>query len=219
MAYTTPCEPRSTARSSRRGSRIALRLAVTCALALGTLALAASPQRAAAQDDGTPGTRQPGGLMDQSLKLRPHMLSFFAGLHYGYLGGYGFPLTIGGRYYIPLVHEGFIPSLNDEFGLEFGLDLNIMFLSSFYAKSESTVFGFGVPVDAMWDFHFTPNFDAYAKLGLVLGNVFGSSLYGYGGFWWTIRSAVGLRYKLTDTMYFRAEVGWPAIIAGLGFAL
>jgi hypothetical protein len=161
----------------------------------------------------TPATEQPGGIKDSSPQSRPMMISAFTGLHYGHFSGYGFPMLIGGRFSIPIVPDGFIPSLNDEFGLEFGMDFDITFLSSAY--NDSVLFGFGIPADAMWDFHITPKFDAYAKIGVVIGSVFNS---GY-GFWWTFRSAVGLRLKLNDVMYFRAEVGYPAIMAGLGFAL
>ena len=118
--------------------------------------------------------------------------------------------------YIPIVPNGFIPSLNDEFGLEFGLDFTFTFLSDTYAyRDQNVLVGFGIPADAMWDFHFSPRFDAYAKLGFVFGTVFSEN---YGGFWWTVRTAVGLRLKLNEVLYFRAEVGYPAIMAGLGFA-
>jgi hypothetical protein len=198
--------------SHRRSSHRAITL-LSAGLALAIAIFSAAPNIAAAQES-QPGTRQPGGLMDASLTARPMMLSFFTGLHYGYFAAYGLPLTFGGRFYIPLVHEGFIPSLNDEFGLEFGLDLNITFLASRYA--DSSVFGFGVPADVMWDFHITPNFDAYAKLGLVVGSIVSNETYG--GFWWTIRSAVGLRLKISEGLYFRAEAGFPSIIAGIGLA-
>jgi hypothetical protein len=92
--------------------------------------------------------------------------------------------------------------------------LDFTFLSTRY--TDSVLVGFGIPADAMWDFHFSAKFDAYAKLGFVFGTVFNS---GYDGFWWTFRSAIGLRLKLNESMYFRAEVGYPAIMAGLGFAL
>jgi hypothetical protein len=202
-----------TREQTRRSNSRAISLRpVALALALCAFA-AAAPKLASAQEEGQSGTHAPGGLMDASPQARPMMLSFFTGFHYGHYAALGLPLTFGGRFYIPLVQDGFIPSLNDEFGLEFGLDFNITFLSSIY--TESSVFGFGVPVDVLWDFHITPNFDAYAKAGLVIGSVFSDRTYG--GFWWTIRSAVGLRLKITEGLYFRAEAGYPSIIAGLGF--
>lgn len=184
-------------------------------LVCGALAMFVA-QPAAAQDTAAtvrPVSSEVDSIKDASPKDRPQMLSFFTGIHYGHFAGYGFPLQIGGRYYIPIVPDGFLPTVNDEFGLEFGLDFTFTFLSSLY--QDSVLVGFGVPADAVWDFHFSAKFDAYAKLGFVFGSVFNS---GYDGFWWTIRSAVGLRLKLNEMLYFRAEVGYPSIMAGLGFA-
>jgi hypothetical protein len=183
--------------------RAALPWLVCGALALGTVVLA-SPEVARA-DEGASGT-----LRDSSFHARPQMVSVFTGFLLNRFVSYGFPFTIGGRYYYPIVPTGFIPSLNDEFGIEGGLDFLFLFGHDTYA-------GFSIPIDAMWDFHFSPTFDAYAKLGFLFGNVFGSG-YRYGGFWFDFRPAVGLRLKLTDTLYFRAEAGYPAIMAGLGFA-
>ena len=156
---------------------------------------------------------EPDTLKDASPHMRPQMISAFTGFSFGHFAGYGFPMMLGGRYYIPIVKDGFLPTVNDEFGLEFGLDLNFTFLSDRY--TDSVLFGFGIPAEAMWDFHFSPRFDAYAKVGFVFGSAFNS---GYGGFWWDFRTHVGMRLKLNDVMYFRAEVGYPNIMAGLGFA-
>lgn len=161
----------------------------------------------------SPAPAEADSIKDASPHLRPQMISVFTGFQFGHFAGYGFPMMIGGRYYIPIVKDGFIPSLNDEFGLEFGLDFNFTFLDDIY--NDSVLFGFGIPAEAMWDFHFSPKFDAYAKVGFVFGSAFNS---GYGGFWWDFRTHVGMRLKLNQVMYFRAEVGYPTIMAGLGFA-
>src|SRR5690242_11393234 len=93
------------------------------------------PAEHASGGDGDSAFRQRDGLLDVSGKTRKQMLSFFAGIPWGgYLGygyGYGgFPLDLGARYYIPIVHNGFIPQINDSFGIEFGADLNVLFAGS-----------------------------------------------------------------------------------------
>jgi hypothetical protein len=182
------------------------------ALALGCGVLLANEQVAHAQ-----ATEEPGGLKDPSPQQRPMMLSFFTGIEYGYYAYYGFPLNVGGRFYIPLVQNGFIPSLNDEFGIEFGLDFNFTFVSNTYSYyHSSTVVGLAFPVEAMYDFHFTRTFDAYVKAGFQFGSDF--SDYLHDGFYFGFISAVGLRLKITEGMFFRAEAGYPWIKAGLGFA-
>jgi hypothetical protein len=60
--------------------------------------------------------RRQGALLDRSPQRRPMMVSLFLGLPYGYYY-YGFPFGLGGRFLIPLVHDGFIPSVNDSFSM------------------------------------------------------------------------------------------------------
>jgi hypothetical protein len=158
--------------------------------------------------------KEPGALLDASEQERPQMLSFFAGLPYGYLF-YGFPIAVGARYYIPILKNGFIPPVNDEFGIEFGADF------SFFLGRQSFLPFLGLPVEVLWRFHFTENFDAYAKLGLALRFGFGSYYNGFN----TVSgvgvdidpvSAVGLVYKLSSNIALRAEVGYPWIKVGIG---
>jgi opacity protein-like surface antigen len=197
--------------SHTSNTRISWLLAGALSLAFAMTALSA-PSHVAAQDDS---------LRDSSYHDRPQMLSFFTGFHFGgwpySFGGYGVPWLIGARYYIPIVPNGFIPSLNDEFGIEFGLDMIFTFPTGYRSDFETVMVGFGIPADAMWDFHFSPRFDAYAKVGFSVGGRF--SDYYDDGFWYAIHTAVGLRFKINDVLNLRAEVGYPAIMFGLGIAL
>lgn len=179
------------------------------AAALACIAVT-SADRVCAQDN----------LKDSSFHDRPQMVSVFTGFFLNRYLSEGVPYMIGGRYYYPIVPNGFIPSLNDEFGIEGGLDLLFLF-------GDNTHFGFNIPIEAVWDFHFSPTFDAYGKLGFMFGNVFADDYYyvggvrfgnSYGGFWFDPRFSVGLRLKVSESLYFRAEVGYPTIMAGLGFA-
>ena len=154
--------------------------------------------------------------MDRSPQRRSQMLSIFLGLPYGYFY-YGFPFGLGGRYLIPILHDGFIPAVNDEFSIEFGADLSGAVGTRFYPI-------LGIPVEVLWNFHFTQKFSAYVKAGVVLeinfvpyvcvGNVCGATR--------GVVSAspvgnIGLMYKFSDKISFRAEAGYPWIKVGLGF--
>lgn len=180
-------------------------------------ALIATPVLA---DDGGTDTptestwRRSGALLDRSPQRRSQMLSIFLGLPYGYYY-YGFPFGVSGRYLIPILHDGFIPSVNDSFSIEFGLDLSGAVGSSFYPI-------LGIPVEVMWQFHFTQKFSAYAKVGAVLEinfvpycNVGGVLCRG------PVSASpignVGLMYKFSEKVSFRAEVGYPWVKVGLGF--
>ena len=159
--------------------------------------------------------RESGALLDRSDHDRPQMLSFFAGLPYYDARYGGFPAGVGARYYLPIVKDGFIPPANDEFGIEFGGDL------AFYSSPNGTYFGLSIPVEVLWDFHFFPRFDAYAKVGAAVAIGFGN--YYRGGpvpapvGVYPI-SAVGLRLRLTDAIFLRAEAGYPWAKVGVAFA-
>ena len=177
--------------------------AVAASVFVGTCLMA--PNQADAQARGS--------LHDTGRHDRPMMLSFFTGLNYrrGFSGN-DFPMVVAGRFYIPIVHDGFIPKLNDEFGIEFGADMDV------YVGGDR--FGLGFPLAAMWDFHFSEMFDAYAKAGFIFGNDFINRRNGNNAndFWWGPRGAVGIRLRITDWFYFRAEAGYPTVMAGIAFA-
>lgn len=160
--------------------------------------------------------RRQGALLDRSPQHRSNMLSLFLGLPYGYYY-YGFPFGLGGRFLIPLIHDGFIPSVNDSFSIEFGLDLSGAAGNRFYGV-------LGIPVEVMWAFHFTQKFNAYVKAGAVLEINFVPYVC-TANFCGPARGVVsaspigniGLMYKFSDKISFRAEAGYPWVKIGLGF--
>ena len=175
----------------------------------------AAPRLAAAQDaDGH--VNASGGIRDTGAHTRPHMLSFFATIPYW--SGWGFGL--GARYQIPLAHDGFLPRVNDSFELEFGADLYYAGAYCYYDGCGFGAAGLTIPVEAMWTFHITPKFDAYGKLGLGVNFYFGRGFYVSGPFgpiWFS--SGAGIMYHINESIYFRAELGWPTTRVGIGITL
>jgi hypothetical protein len=154
-------------------------------------------------------------LFDKSTgHKRSPMLSFFLGVPFGRGSGglyvSAFDFGIGARFYIPIVADGFLPMLNDSFGVEFGFDTIIVLPGFGY----STAFAFGIPVEARWNFHIFPKLEAYAKLGFGLGLFVYNSVYPYP----IIVANVGVLFKLTNAISLRAEFGSPAVKVGVGIA-
>jgi hypothetical protein len=155
-----------------------------------------------------------GSLLDKSTGHTRHpMLSFFLGVpfvnSYGYTYTYysTFTVGVGLRFYIPIVKEGFLPMLNDSFGIEFGADTSLV-LGSYLG------FALGLPVEVRWNFHIFPKLEAYAKLGLGLGVLAVGFTYVY-----PIPVAnVGVLFKVNKVLSLRAEIGSPAVKIGLGLA-
>jgi len=195
-------------------------LLVALFASLSVPAFAEEPAASTSQTAAETGNafKQPGGMFDASEQPRPFLIGAFLEFPYGYWYG-GFPLAVGGRFYIPLVKQGFVPNLNDEFGLDVGVDLALLF----------TYWGVGflidIPVEAMWKLNLTSKFSAYAKLGVGLGIRLGNYLgyCGYGFGCWpvtpTFYGSVGAIYKLADGLWLRGELGYPGIKIGLTFPL
>jgi hypothetical protein len=194
----------------RRSSLLILSLALVSSSVAHADDATAPPPTASVEGGGFHGQ---GGLFDRSPQRRPQELSFFLGLPFYY----GFGLGLGARYYIPILHDGFIPSINDEFGIEFGADFAGSFVGYFLPEVD-------IPVEVMWNFHFTRNFSAYAKAGVALEMVFANGAFGpytQTGFYVTARpvGSVGLHLRINDTLNFRVEGGYPWVKVGLGINL
>lgn len=185
-------------------------------------AFADAPSASTSQTaEGGNAFKQPGGMFDASEQPRPFLIGAFLEFPYGYWYG-GFPLSVGGRFYIPLLKQGFVPSLNDEFGLDVGVDLTLTF-------GYGVSFLIDIPVEAMWKLNLTSKFSAYAKLGVGLGirlgywTSFCGGAFGYGYSCWpvapTFYGSVGAIYKLTDGLWLRGEIGYPGLKIGLTFPL
>lgn len=157
-----------------------------------------------------------GSIKDVSEKRRPYTISAlgYMGYWYGLSGG----LRLSGE--IPIMHNGFIPKINDSFSLE------PSFAFAYGNYAHSAVYGdFSVvrlipAVSAMWSFYFKTNFRAYAALSLgytiVTGqdsNVSGNYGYFYHDF------AVGIFYDFAKHWALRADVGYTGIHAGLAFLI
>ncbi len=165
---------------------------------------------------GDPSFRDRGGLLDASSQRRPSMLSLFIGFPYAY-SYYGFPLGLSGRYYFPVLNDGFVPTINDSFGLEFGADLAL------YSRGGFSTF-LAIPIEAMWALHFFPKFAAYLKLGAAIEFRLGRAcardecFEGLGVGAYPI-GTLGFWYAFTDVVRFRLELGYPWVKIGLGFAI
>jgi len=157
------------------------------------------------------------GLLDRgTTHVRHSMLSFFFGFpfggSYGSYGYYGvFSVGLGARFYIPIVSEGFLPMLNDSFGIEFGADTGFVIGGYGYGLG----FALTMPaVAARWNFHLFSRLEAYAKLGIGVGLFFGSYVVPYP----VVIANVGVIFKLNKVVSLRAEIGSPAIKIGIGLA-
>lgn len=190
---------------------VVLSLSLTAVPALGQEGEGEAP--VTVEEEGVHGRsafKSPGGLLDRSTHKRDMELIFQLGLPYGYYFG-GFGLGLAARFYYPIVPDGFISSINDEFGLEGGVD--VMFYFS-YLSTYSPV-RLDIPVAARWSFHLTDAWTVFAKLGLGIGIWPGA----YYSVWFVGEGGVGAIYKLSDVISLRLDVGYPWAKFGVVIAL
>ena len=189
--------------------------AIAAACTLATTAFAEdpppppdAPPPAEGSSSGGGGIRGQGGLLDASTyDSRPMMLSIHGTLPYGHFGFGGFPIGGGASFYIPLVKNGFISKLNDEFGLDFGVDV-VAYLGYTYPLS------IYIPVGVQWKFHILEKLEVYAKLAFLARLWFGNPI----PFWPDVNGAVGLHYMFSKGFGLKLEVGYPGVRFGVVLA-
>lgn len=83
-------------------------------------------------------------------------------LHIGGSGYWGGGLGMGARLGIPIVHNGFIKSVNNSVQIVVGMD---MFYSRWRRYYDYGRFGFHIPLLLNWAFHFSKEFEAFVEAG------------------------------------------------------
>jgi hypothetical protein len=172
---------------------------------------------ALAQSAPPPGPPPPGygpnygddSMFDASMHHRGLDLSVMAWIPWYYGLGFG----AQARVEIPIVPDGFIPSMNDEFDIEgsFG-----------FAYASDYAFGYVAIVPAayaIYALHINRAFRVYVGLGLGydigVASCDGCGAYNFGGFYWD--PVVGLNFKLASSFALRAELGAQGLKGGVQF--
>lgn len=155
-----------------------------------------------------------GSIKDASEKRRPYTLSLMAYMPWwrGIAGG----LKVGGE--IPIVHNGFIPKVNDSFSLEpsFAFAYGRYTYSAVFA--DFNVLYLTPALSAIWSFYFSPKFRLYAavSLGYTIVSVVDDDITGgYNYFYHDF--AVGMFYDFAQHWSFRADVGYSGLRAGIAY--
>lgn len=184
----------------------------------------ASAQGAQAQGAGT--TRDPGGIRDTRPQPRPQDLSVMLFVPWWYGVGVG----VMGRYEIPIVPDGFIPAINDQFSLEpaFGIDYRRQW-DSYYVDRRGDVLrarrehgnrlALTPALYAMWSFHITPKFRPYASIGLGATIALTDDAWAGSPHDFFFDTAVGMFFRFSQAAAFRAELGAGGPKIGFSFYL
>jgi hypothetical protein len=158
-----------------------------------------------------------GSIRDNAEKRRPYAVSLLAAMPWLYSIGGG--ARVAGE--IPVVHNGFIPSINDSFSLEplfefsYGLQHNTVW---------EDVHGISLTpaLSVLWSFYFKPQLRAYAAFSfgytIVLDDYEGNGAdlnlnHFHHNF------AVGMFYDVAQHWSVRAEIGYQGLRAGIAYLI
>jgi hypothetical protein len=143
-------------------------------------------------------------ITDTTAHQRPTDLSLLVHLPFYY----GFGIGLQGRFEIPVLHEGFIPSINDSISVE--PSFGIAYSDAGFAGFDINVISFSPAAYGLWSFWFSEKFRAYgglgigATIGVVSGDDFGTD-EGYTDLY--IDPVVGLFFNVAPNFALRAELG------------
>lgn len=131
-------------------------------LALAACALVAAPTVAAAGDDTI---RSPGEHPKYTVELEPHAL-----IGYDAFGWGGFGFGLGGRASVPLMDNGFVPKINNQPAITFGIDWMHFESSCYYyfagigGCSANYVY---FPLGLQWNFYVSKAWSVFAEAGFA----------------------------------------------------
>jgi hypothetical protein len=154
-----------------------------------------------------------------TVELEPHLLFGWANL-YG-SSGYG----IGGRASIPIIQNGFIPTINNSVAISFGLDL-LHYDSAYFGRSSSANFLF-FPVAMQWNFFVHSKWSVFGEPGIYIykgffdsfcdglpANVPCTAPHSFGV---QPMFNVGGRYHFSEHVALTMRVGYPTFSIGVSF--
>ncbi len=126
-------------------------------------------------------------------------------------------LGFGGRASIPIVENGFVPSINNSVAISFGMD--VLFFSGCGGPCSATFLDF--PVAMQWNFFVAQRWSVFGEPGLALGHGFISGCPAGANCptdtWFYPAFFAGARYHFSDTTALTMRIGYPYFSLGVSF--
>jgi hypothetical protein len=194
-------------RRDQRWCRIGV-AAPACVL-LTALTVVATPARA---DDTI---KRPGDHPVYDVEIEPHLL---LGWDAFAQGGYG----LGARFSIPIVRNGFVPTINNSVAISFGVDWVHYDWCWFHAACSANYLEF--PVAMQWNFYVAQHWSVFGEPGLVIYHGFIEDCP-FGGMCPPGPSVTGVepalyiggRYHFNDAVSLTMRIGFPSFSFGVSF--
>jgi hypothetical protein len=168
--------------------------------------------------------KNPGDHPDYKVEVEPH-------LNFGWASRWASNgVGVGGRFSIPVVKNGFVPTINNSVAISFGLDYlryggcygnGAIFKSSDCGGASFLL----LPVAMQWNFWLSPTWSVFGEPGLyIYHGIYDDPCAGLGAICATpSRTSVdflfhaGGRFHFNDTVALTMRVGYPTLSVGVSF--
>lgn len=168
--------------------------------------------------------KSPGDHPDYKVEVEPHLDLGWANRWAS--NGVG----LGGRFSIPVVKNGFVPTINNSVAISFGLDYlrysGCYGTGTLFKYANCTGAGFLLlPVAMQWNFWLSPKWSVFGEPGLyIYHGVYDDPCDGLGAICSSpSRTGVdvlfhaGGRFHFNDTVALTMRVGYPTLSVGVSF--
>jgi hypothetical protein len=179
--------------------------------------------------------RRPGEHPKYNVEIEPHLLLGWGGVAGSWSGSAG--IGPGVRFGIPIVENGFIPTINNSIAISFGADILYYGGGCGYANGlavDCSAWYFEFPVTMQWNFYVSQRWSVFGEPGLFpyhaefpnngacyyAGPGHSTCAYAPSGF---AQNGVlpaffaGARYHFSDKAALTFRVGYPTISIGVSF--
>jgi hypothetical protein len=135
---------------------------------------------------------------------------------HGGIAWWGFGVATGARFGIPILHNGFVSSINNAVYINFGADL--YWIGYRREGNDIRGFGLGFPIALHWSFYFHERWSVYAEIGanifLFHPRYFDDDEFFIDPAQWFIL-AVGGMFHINDVLAVNLRLGSPYASIGL----
>jgi hypothetical protein len=170
---------------------------------------------ASAKADDT--IKRPGNHPAYDVEIEPHMVLDWTNDFYG-SAGFG----IGARFGIPIVSNGFVPTINNSVAISFGFDW--LHYAGCYYRGDCTADYFDFPVTMQWNFYVSEHWSVFGEPGLFIYHGFIDNRCDIAGCIGGPQETgvlpaffVGARYHFNDTVSLTMRLGYPTTSIGVSF--
>lgn len=168
--------------------------------------LSATARVASARDETI---RQPGDHPSYAIEMEPQLILGWGGFDGYGAGGFG----VGGRFTIPIVKNGFVPSINNTVGIGFGVDFTYYDSCGDLACNGHVADLVSFPVVMQWNFYVAQRWSVFGEPGISLN--YASEERNY--FFPAPIFEVGGRYHFSEHVALTARIGFPYFSIGVSF--